>query len=771
MGWLGRWVAADDNVYGLLMPHRASQHFIYRVMITAPGVVIMKVLRGATRSPRLCLAWLVAAVLLCLPGVPKQSVLLSVSEMLSPTSVDYRQNQRYQEAFPVGHPLTLIFQNPQHQPLTAGQLCAIKIWWDQQKYSLPYLRDAYSLFEARQAVSYPQTNQVWYEHILRRDCLTQTQATLNVSRDRWLSGYWQHLLVNPELTTLVMELQFSDTAQSAEFGHYPVAVIDQVVLEAQQLAASQQLHVAVQGVAGFKHYFIESLRKDQRINVVVALVLLGLYRLIFGRWRGAFILVGTQLLTLLLILGMMGYAAVPIDILSNSLFAIIALAVTEDFIFLAGYLQQQPTSWRTAFRQVALPAFYTTVTTMIGFGSLMLSHILPIQRLGFWVMIGTGIEWIICFIFLPAALTLWPSWRKLVAEERTRLFRLLGYWTARLPGRRLWLALSLLTVAGIFGLTQIHSNDALDAMWDRDHPFTDGLHTLSQTLGWRGQFELMVPRSHLTPEFEKALKRIPNVRHLESSWFVINDVVAGIDQLDLRQMVQRELSAYDWLDRYRDRSGNLERVLLYVKEIDTQSIDQTYQQINKVCQQYQCVLVGELANHARFATQTIATLMESFALSLGLIIIILSLLAWAFKTSNAIAMLFSAVWGPVVLLGMIPLLTGGVNFVSCVFAAVLVGLAGDNCIQFIFSARGQSLQHGINDRGMSALIMTVMMTLASTAYFLSDFQQPRVLGALFCAGYVLLFVGDVWILRGLIQWTQAKEHVWRRLLPSRQRIS
>ena len=62
-----------------------------------------------------------------------------------------------------------------------------------------------------------------------------------------------------------------------------------------------------------------------------------------------------------------------------------------------------------AARDVAVPCFYTSVTTIVGFGSLIVSGIRPVMDFGIMMAMGVGLAYIICFVFFPAALMLFPK--------------------------------------------------------------------------------------------------------------------------------------------------------------------------------------------------------------------------------------------------------------------------------------------------------------------------------------------------------------------------
>src|SRR2546428_13333196 len=62
-----------------------------------------------------------------------------------------------------------------------------------------------------------------------------------------------------------------------------------------------------------------------------------------------------------------------------------------------------------AFARVWLPLTISALTTVIGFGSLMVNRITAIWDLGLFAVVGVVCLTVTCLTFLPAALQLMPS--------------------------------------------------------------------------------------------------------------------------------------------------------------------------------------------------------------------------------------------------------------------------------------------------------------------------------------------------------------------------
>lgn len=91
-----------------------------------------------------------------------------------------------------------------------------------------------------------------------------------------------------------------------------------------------------------------------------------------------------------------------------------------------------------------------------------------------------------------------------------------------------------------------------------------------------------------------------------------------------------------------------------------------------------------------------------------------------------------------------------INFLTAIFSSILVGICGDNAIQFLLASRKKNLSENIDSRGPGALIIAFIMFCAGLSFLMSYFQPVRILGVLLSFGLLSALIGDLWGLRLLI---------------------
>jgi predicted RND superfamily exporter protein len=141
--------------------------------------------------------------------------------------------------------------------------------------------------------------------------------------------------------------------------------------------------------------------------------------------------------------------------------------------------------------------------------------------------------------------------------------------------------------------------------------------------------------------------------------------------------------------------------------------------------------------------------LDSIALSVVLVLLILLFLTYALGQGNAFAILLSSIWGPMMLLSAFVIFKIPISYITSVFVSLLVGLAGDNAIHYLFANSRQGSAKAYKDLGGASILMTFCMIIACTTLFVSIFAPMKTLGLLLIIGFILTVLGDFWILQAL----------------------
>lgn len=143
------------------------------------------------------------------------------------------------------------------------------------------------------------------------------------------------------------------------------------------------------------------------------------------------------------------------------------------------------------YDELFAPMLFTTLTTMAGFGSLMLTPIPPVQTFGLFVTIGVFVAWLWTMLFIPAYIMCIPESKLQGYGEQSgqaedtlfnRVLQGVGNFSSSRPAIIGMVALVLVGVA-IYGIGKINVNDNPTRWFDSEHPIRIADRVLNQHFG------------------------------------------------------------------------------------------------------------------------------------------------------------------------------------------------------------------------------------------------------------------------------------------------
>jgi hopanoid biosynthesis associated RND transporter like protein HpnN len=148
--------------------------------------------------------------------------------------------------------------------------------------------------------------------------------------------------------------------------------------------------------------------------LVIALVLL----IDFRSWRNALLALAPLVVGVIFTLGIMGLFAVPLNPANMIAFPLIlGVGVDNGVHVLHDYLMRRAEQRSTISYAIGRGVLVKALTTMIGFGSLMISTERGLVGLGFILMLGVGCSMVTALVLLPALLHVLTRDRPMSAPE------------------------------------------------------------------------------------------------------------------------------------------------------------------------------------------------------------------------------------------------------------------------------------------------------------------------------------------------------------------
>jgi predicted RND superfamily exporter protein len=219
-------------------------------------------------------------------------------------------------------------------------------------------------------------------------------------------------------------------------------------------------------------YYIDKMLKEILLFLSLSALLVILFLVIAFRSIWGVLIPQIVIFTgMLWLIGMMGLFQEPINIILTVLPSVMFVVSMSDVIHLVSrYLDALRTedtpldAIKLSIREVGMATLLTSVTTSIGFFSLVFVRVQPIQVFGIVMGIGVLIAFVLTFITLPALFIFFPG------PERVRKQKKDHFWKKRLEkwfiialrrrGRVLVISAGVLAIC-VYGLLQIKTNNLL----------------------------------------------------------------------------------------------------------------------------------------------------------------------------------------------------------------------------------------------------------------------------------------------------------------------
>jgi predicted RND superfamily exporter protein len=152
----------------------------------------------------------------------------------------------------------------------------------------------------------------------------------------------------------------------------------------------------------------------------------------------------------------------------------------------------QPELVKQTTRRMVWPCLYTALTTMIGFGSLVVSEIKPVIDFGWMMVLGLMVTFLVSFLFFPAVLMILDRPNAVAKEgEATPFTHLLARATDRHGGVILVLTV-ILAVISLAGITRLKVENSFINYFSDSTEIYRGLQLIDEELGGTSPMDVII---------------------------------------------------------------------------------------------------------------------------------------------------------------------------------------------------------------------------------------------------------------------------------------
>ena len=247
---------------------------------------------------------------------------------------------------------------------------------------------------------------------------------------------------------------------------------------------------------------MEFIRHDLLVfGTAILFFLILILALAFRKRRWIFLPLLTCAATCVFMLGLLGFLDWRVTVVSSnfvSLLLILCLALTLHIIVRYREMHgQRPEADQfilvsETVRRIVKPCFYTALTTIVAFGSLLASGIRPVIDFGWMMSIGIAVAFVYSFTLFPAALMLLPPGKP---RSRVDLTATITWFLARLIRRHAkttLLIFSLLALIGITGTTRLTVENRFIDYYHKSTEIYQGMELIDRELGGTTPLDVII---------------------------------------------------------------------------------------------------------------------------------------------------------------------------------------------------------------------------------------------------------------------------------------
>jgi predicted RND superfamily exporter protein len=247
---------------------------------------------------------------------------------------------------------------------------------------------------------------------------------------------------------------------------------------------------------------IAFIRSDLKVfGVGVVLFIIVILAFSFGRPRWVLLPLAVCLASALTMMGYLGWWQWPVTVVSSNFISLL-LIITLSLIIHLVVRYRELAAIRPGADQYQLvrdtvhskftPSFYTAITTMVAFGSLLISGIRPVIDFGWMMVIGITLSFVLAFTLFPAALVLLPRLESRARSDYTgRITGAIASFIQHRTRATLLIFLGLIIVA-LTGIPRLSVENRFIDYYKDDTEIYQGMTLIDKRLGGTTPMDVVI---------------------------------------------------------------------------------------------------------------------------------------------------------------------------------------------------------------------------------------------------------------------------------------
>jgi len=662
---------------------------------------------------------------------------------------------------------------------------------------IDFIEEVFSIWSAQEIRS--EENSLTFQNYLDSDKLFDNsnieRVKESITGDPLISGF----LVNSEGTATSIVLQIDQ-----EFNTYSNrnAIIDSVDEILSGYSHNYEFHIS--GIPYFRNQYVNLLNGEIVMYIAISSLLIimllwYLYRTIWGVLFPMIIVWTTLLFTIALIQLSGGY----LEIMSSTIAPILLCVGVADAVHMISKYDDSRESGSSKNKSIlemlmtlGNATLLTSITTAIGFATLLTSTVMPMQRFGAYTAVGVLIAYLITILFLPAALS--RTGKKRVFNEKSgSLYPFLNHWLNRIAAinrlhyRKVLMLGLLITIGFSIGMKNVEVNGKIFDDVGENSKLMQDSKFFTENISPQFPMEFIIdtadPDGALSAdllervnEFEKILTSYPEIHRvtgLHSLLKMVNNVMSddGLtlpeqDNAIAQYVLLLEINEADELYRLVDFDYQKLRVTAFTEDAGSKRINEIRDEISPLMAELfpneRLTITGTTILSADLTEKIVYSLAWSILLAITAITLIMALLFRSIRL--AFIALVPNLLPLIVVAGVMGFMGVDIKPSTAVIFTIALGIAVDDSIHYLARFRIEYFRRKAMLPALTAttvktgraIIVTSLILIAGFGTLItSAFTSTAMMGILVCATIFSALIADLFILPALFYWLKPELNI------------
>ncbi len=214
--------------------------------------------------------------------------------------------------------------------------------------------------------------------------------------------------------------------------------------------------------------------------------------ILFRQWRFVVLPLTTCLMSVILMLGWLGWIDWRLTVISSNFVALLLIMVFAFTIYvvvryrevhaLNPDMEQSEIVMQTV-RDMTVPCLYSALTTIVAFMSLVMSGIRPVIDFGWMMTIGLSVGFVLVFVVLPAGLMVLPKGEPKDRGDNSAALTVRFSKLAEFHGGKIVLLSLIVALVSVWGISKLEVENRFVDYFKSDSEIHQGLSVIDRQLG------------------------------------------------------------------------------------------------------------------------------------------------------------------------------------------------------------------------------------------------------------------------------------------------